>query len=386
MLETTRLLRDLVALPSINPMGRPLQGPEIYEHRLTSYLEDFFRSLGVPWRRQPVAPQRDNILATSGSPEAGSTLILEAHQDTVPAEHMTIEPFAARIENGRLYGRGACDIKGGMAAMLAAFARLVRDQPRGAARVVLACTVDEEHTFLGVQELVRENLIAGVSGRVRAVVAEPTSLRIVDAHKGVVRWDVQTAGRSCHSSTPERGVNAIYHMARLLPLIEQYAEQLRSSRSDPRLGPPTLSVGLIEGGTSVNTIPDRCRIEIDRRLLPGEDPLAAPKHLHLFLNERAAAPIAFESSPLWLNCPSLSADLSGELVARLGEAIDTVVGSHQVEAVPYGTDASTLAEAGIPAVVFGPGDIAKAHTCDEWVPLDEVEQASEILYRLACAG
>src|SRR5262249_43285111 len=154
----------------------------------------------------------------------------------------------ARIENGRLYGRGSCDIKGGMAAMLAAFARLVREKPRGAARVIMACTVDEEFTFLGVQRLVRDGLRAD-----GAVVAEPTQLQIVDSHKGAVRWHVQTTGRSCHSSRPELGVNAIYHMAHVLPAIEQYADGLRGSRSDPRLGPPTLSVGRIEGGTSVNT-------------------------------------------------------------------------------------------------------------------------------------
>src|SRR5438132_1141548 len=131
MLETTRLLRDLVALPSVNPMGRPASGPECFEHRVTAYLDDFFRGLGVPYERQPVAPQRDNIVARWQPPDALRTLLFEAHQDTVPTDNMTIDPFGAVIEQGRLYGRGACDIKGGMAAMLGAFARLVRDPPRG---------------------------------------------------------------------------------------------------------------------------------------------------------------------------------------------------------------------------------------------------------------
>ena len=184
---------------------------------------------------------------------------------------MTIDPFGARIEDGRLYGRGACDIKGGMASMLAAFARLVREKPRGACNVVMACSVDEEHTFLGVQEMVKRGLKADM-----AVVAEPTGLRIVKAHKGVCRWLVTTPGRSCHSSPPELGVNAIYRMARVLAGIEQLRRRAVRSRSDPLLGPPTLSVGRIEGGTSVNTVPDRCRIEVDRRLVPGEDADAAP--------------------------------------------------------------------------------------------------------------
>src|SRR5262249_21458603 len=150
-------------------------------------------------------------------------------------DNMTIDPFGARIDNGRLYGRGACDIKGGMASMLGAFARVVRDKPKGAANVIMACTVDEEFTFLGVQRLVKD-LRANF-----AIVAEPTQLQIVQAHKGVARWHVITAGRSCHSSSPEKGVNAIYQMGRLLTAIEQYAQQLQQSRHDPLLGPPTLS-------------------------------------------------------------------------------------------------------------------------------------------------
>jgi acetylornithine deacetylase ArgE len=379
MLETTRLLSDLVRLPSVNPMGRALSSPDLYEHRVTAYLEDFFRGLGVPFERQTVAPQRDNILARFDSPGARRTLVLEAHQDTVPTDNMTVEPFGARVEGDRLYGRGACDIKGGMASMLAAFARLVREKPRGACNVVMACSVDEEHTFLGVQEMVGRGLRADM-----AVVAEPTGLRIVKAHKGVCRWLVTTAGRSCHSSTPELGVNAIYRMARVLAGVERYAAELCASRSDPLLGPPTLSVGRIEGGASVNTVPDRCRIEVDRRLVPGEDASAAPGQLADFLRG-AGIDVPFECGPLWIHCPALGPELSGELVTTLGQCIDAVTGRHEVITVPYGTDASTLAQGGIPSVVFGPGDIAKAHTCDEWVPLAEVGQAAEVLYRLALA-
>jgi acetylornithine deacetylase len=374
MTETTRLLRDLVALPSVNPMGRALQGPEVYEHRVTAYLEEFFRGLGVAIERQTVPPQRDNIVAHCDASGARRTIVLEAHQDTVPTDNMTIDPFGAVIENGRLYGRGACDIKGGMAAMLAAFARIVRERPTGAANVIMACSVDEEHTSYGVRLLVERGLKADA-----AIVAEPTGLNIVHAHKGICRWQIITPGRSCHSSAPEQGVNAIYRMGRLLVAIDKYAAQLRASRADPLLGPPTLSVGRIEGGTSVNTVPDRCRIEIDRRLVPGEDPETAPAELSAFLKQEGID-FPFETQP-WFKVGALDPRGSEDLVTRLGTAIDAVVGKHDVTAVPYGTDASTIAAAGIPSVVFGPGDIAKAHTCDEWVSLAEVEHASEILYR-----
>jgi acetylornithine deacetylase len=380
MNETTRLLRDLVALPSVNPMGRPLQGPDLYEHRVTAYLEDFFRKLGVRCERQAVAPLRDNIVAFTDLPGATRTFIWEVHQDTVPTDNMTIDPFGARIDDGRLYGRGSCDIKGGMAAMLAAFARLVRERPAGAANITLACTVDEEFTFLGVQRLVKDLQGAG------AIVAEPTRLAVVKAHKGVVRWSIVTSGRSCHSSCPQDGVNAIYRMGKLLGAIECYADDLCGSRSDPLLGPPTLSVGMIQGGTSVNTVPDRCRIEIDRRVIPGEDPRAAPGQLDEFLRNRMKIDVPFETEPLWLGNPPLGPAGSDDLVARLGRAIASQGKSLEVTGVPYGTNASSIAQAGIPAVVFGPGDIARAHTRDEWVPLDEVEQASVILYRFACDG
>jgi acetylornithine deacetylase len=361
-------------------MGRRLEGPTIFEERVSAYLEQYLHNLGAKAERQPVAPKRENIVARYHSPNSRRTLIFEAHQDTVPVEQMTIDPFGGEIRGDRLYGRGACDVKGGLTAMLLAFTRLVREKPKGAANVILACTVDEEHTFLGVQEFVR-NLKADA-----AIVAEPTQLRIVHAHKGVVRWHVTTPGRSCHSSRPEQGINAIYRMGKLLGAIERYAESLRRSKCDPLLGPPTLSIGRIEGGLSVNTVPDFCRIEVDRRLIPGEEPLEAPKDFYNYLLRQTDVDFPFSMSEPWLHCPALSPELSGELIGQLGHAIDSVVGSHIVEAVPYGTDASSIAQAGIPSVVFGPGDIAQAHTADEWIEISQIDQAAEVLYRLACAG
>jgi acetylornithine deacetylase len=379
MTETTRLLRDLVALPSVNPMRADIPADIVLEHRVTAYLEQFFRSLNVPYERQNVAPQRENIFARLDLPGAKRTLLLEAHQDTVPVDGMIVPPFGAQIEGNRLFGRGSCDIKGGMSAMLACFARLVREKPKGCGNVIMACTVDEENTMLGVRELVK---------RVRAdfaVVAEPTNLNIVHAHKGVVRWNISTSGRSCHSSAPEKGINAIYRMGRLLVALEQYAAHLRSTTSDPLLGPATLSVGRIEGGTSVNTVPDRCRIEIDRRVISGEKPDELPGQVRAFLQEKAGIDFEFEMTPPWIREPALNPQGSEEIQRLLGAAIDAERGSHRVHSVPYGTDGATIAWSGIPAVIFGPGDIAKAHTIDEWVPLDEVETASQILYRLACS-
>jgi acetylornithine deacetylase len=178
------------------------------------------------------------------------------------------------------------------------------------------------------------------------------------------------------------GTNAIYRMGRLLPAVEEFATQLQLGRADPLLGPGTLSVGRIHGGTSVNTVPDFCRVEVDRRLIPGEVPTDAPKQFEAFLRQ-AVPDVPFDVSEPWLYCTALAADGSEEVIARLGAAIDAVVGRHEVIVVPFGTDASTIAAGGVPSVVFGPGDIAQAHTCDEWIDLAELDTAAEILYRLA---
>lgn len=361
-------------------MGRALQGPELYEHRVTDYLEKFFRELGVPYERQAVAPKRENIVARYEPAGATSTLVLEAHQDTVPTDNMTIDPFNPRVENGRMYGRGSCDIKGGMACMLAAFARVVREKPKGACRLVMACSADEEHTMLGVKAMAKLNL---GPKPIAAVIAEPTNLNIVNAHKGACRWHIFTKGRSCHSSRPELGINAIYHMAQIVSAVQQFADNLRATKIDPVLGPATMSIGRIEGGTSVNTVPDSCKVEVDRRVIPGEDPRKLPGDLLAFVKSKVSNEVQFEFTEPWIMMPALSSQHNGEIATRLGQAIDSIKGKHEVMSVPYGTDAATLAEAGISSVVFGPGDISRAHTCDEWTPLDEVEQASEILYRLA---
>jgi acetylornithine deacetylase len=383
MLPLPDLLAELVRLPSVNPMGRTdLPADLLYESRVSRFLEHEVRNLGVPVTRQPVAPGRDNVVATYTPPSpAPFTVLFEAHQDTVPVDGMTVEPFGARVENGRLYGRGACDVKAGVVVMLAAFARLVKEKPPGSAAVTLAFTVDEEHAGAGVQELMRSGVRADY-----AVVAEPTLLNIVNAHKGVARWVLETTGRACHSSRPDDGVNAVYRMARVVAVLEEYADALRGRPADPILGPRTLAVGRIAGGTSPNTVPDFCRIDIDRRLLPGETAAAAAADLTAFLAARLPADLHYTLTPSPAGCPALSPALSGELVQRLGAVIDSVVGKHAVQPVPFGTDAATVAQAGVPAVVFGPGDIAQAHTKDEWIDLAQLEPAAEILFRFACGG
>lgn len=423
-LEVVSLLADLVRIPSVNPMGRNVAGDIYLEQRLTDFLQDLFERLGLAWERHTVARERDNIIVRVDGqkpPEKGGrVLMLEAHQDTVPIDGMTIDPFAAEIKDNRLYGRGACDIKGGLAAMIAAIARLAVEKPKSRPTVVLACTVNEEHGFTGATHWAatyaqtRSTSEAGAAAakpkrgakpaspakatskllpRVpdACIVAEPTRLNVVVAHKGAVRWRTHTTGIATHSSQPHLGDNAIYHMSRVLQILELYSRDVVPTLgSHPLVGHPTLSVGLVSGGISVNTVPDRATIEIDRRVLPGEDPQVAFDHAIEFINSRIVAGTPVIHDPPFMFTRGLPDDKNGELAARLSAAIRGHIGpdsdAGQVIGVPFGTDAPHYAATGCPTVVFGPGSIDQAHTADEWLDLDELRAATEVLYDFAAAG
>jgi len=377
----TKLLAELVAIPSVNPMGAAV-GPEHFEAGMSAYLEPYLRALGVRVERVPILPGRDNILAYYDAPDARRTVLLSAHQDTVSVAGMTIGPFTPTVEGGRLHGRGSCDVKGGMASMLSAFARLVRERPAGSASVVMACTVDEEYTHKGSSALAS---IPGLADL--AIVAEPTMLQVVDTHKGAVRWKVRTEGTACHSSTPDRGDNAIYRMAKVVTALEAFSDHLASRSSDPVLGPPSLSVGRIEGGQAVNIVPDWCEVEVDRRLIPGEDPALVADEVEAFLRGRGLGE-RVRHLPPWVNMPSLARrDAADPWLRLVVEAIGKVRGRlPEVVGVPFGTDAGPLGASGMPSFVLGPGDIAQAHTKDEWIEVDQLEPASEIYYEIARAA
>ena len=380
------LLSDLVAIPSVNPMGRDLSGPIYFEANVTEYLRRFFTNLGCPHEVVEVSPGRCNVLAKFESPDATQTFLLDAHQDTVPVDGMTIPPFEPTIKDGRLYGRGSSDVKGGMAAMLWAFRRLVLEKPAGAASVVMSCTCDEESTTTGINDLIRywqpgddrSTLLKDQPDA--AIIAEPTLLDVVVAHRGVTRFVINTEGRACHSSDPTQGVNAIYRMARLVSCLEEYAVELPGrSPAHPLCGPATLSVGLISGGASVNVVPDECAIEVDRRLTPGDNADEAYADIHNFLTSKLD--FEFEMKPPYIVSPTLSNDDNGWLADGLQNHISDVAGPHDSVGVPYGTHASRTCSAGVPSVVFGPGSIDQAHTKDEWIEVDQLEKASEVYFR-----
>lgn len=392
-IDVVETLRDLIRIPSVNPMGRDLSGPEFGEYAVTDYLQRLFSRLGTPCERHEVYPRRENILARVDGPDgpSGRLLMIEAHQDTVPVDGMTIPPWTPDLRDGRVYGRGACDVKGGLACWLAAFARLAAERPRGMPSVVLAATANEEFGQSGARAVAdlwrsgQSRLLPRAPDEV--VVAEPTLLQVVTAHKGLVRWRCHTAGRAAHSSRPEQGENAIYRMASVLRQFERYAREVLPGLGEhPRLGRGTLSVGLIVGGISVNAVPDACRIDIDRRLLPGEDPTTAQQHVIDYVAEQLRREGASDLS--WLRhdepfsaSPGLADERNGGLAERLVQTTRSHGRACETIAVPYGTDAASYSQTGVPTVVFGPGDLAQAHTCDEWIAVEQLHAATEIIYQ-----
>jgi acetylornithine deacetylase len=385
------ILKHLVSIPSVNPMGRDVSGDEYYEGRVTAWLVQYLESHNLPVEVVETADGRANVISRIDSPGSTKTVLLDAHQDTVPVDGMTIPPYEPTERDGRIYGRGSCDVKGGLAAMLAAFTRLSMDRPVGMPNVVLSMTCDEEATSLGIN-----HLVGSWSGRAPAyrlcpqrpdvaIIAEPTLLDIVVAHRGATRWQIRTTGRACHSSRPSEGINAIYRMAKVVQCLEEYAAWLPGSRPAHRLcGPATLSVGLISGGSSVNVVPDGCVIDIDRRVLPGEDSMGVRAEVIEHLRSKLDFDLIHEE-PYCLSS-ALGDELNGPLAEKLGTAIRSVVGPREIIGVPFGTHASRVAAIGIPSVVFGPGDIAQAHTKDEWIEIDQLHKATEIYYQFCAAG
>jgi acetylornithine deacetylase/succinyl-diaminopimelate desuccinylase-like protein len=404
MPDSAAILADLVRRPSVNPMGRPLAGPDYLEGQVTDYLLRRLEAVGIEAVRQPVAPGRDNVVARlpASQPQA-PVLLWDVHQDTVPVDGMTIEPFAPVVQNGRLAGRGACDVKGGMASMVAAMERLISGERR--ATVIFVGSVNEEFGFSGATaftrllgdasawqhgdraagQLIAPDLAAGEP--VMAVVAEPTSLDLVTQHKGAVRWRAIAEGRACHSSQPEKGINAIYPAGRMALAIEQLAAELLTRSPDHPCGPPTLSVGTIHGGLGVNLVPDRVVLELDRRLVPGEDPRAARQEVIDAIAAACPGETITHEHP-FLESSGLAGDsLAAKAAAeRLVQAATAVGVTARSLAARYGTNACVYAAAGLPCVVFGPGSIAQAHTADEWIDLAEVERAADVLEQIIRVG
>jgi acetylornithine deacetylase len=370
-----RYLRDYVAIPSVNPMRRTDIGPEIAgEARYAEHLREQLRRLGLD--AELVGPsKRPSVLAEVQAAGARETVLVASHLDTVPVDGMEIDPFDPRLEGGRVYGRGACDTKGGMAALVEALERVL---PRGTLRcnLLVVGEADEELSSIGAHSVLQH-----LSDRRPdwVLATEPTDLRVATRHRGVAHARLKARGTAGHASNPSAGSNAIVALARAVLALEELASQL-ARREDPELGVSTLSVGLVGGGSAANIIPSEAWLMLDRRLLPGEDEASVRAELEGMLLEHEISDVSVD----WckLEKGPLSTPDDHAAVRRCQQALATAGLPTAPEASAFGTDAGVFALHGIPGVVLGPGSIEQAHSACEWVEVQQVERMADLLVRL----
>ncbi len=371
MTEPERLLRDLIALPSVNPSLLPPGDPRGGELRVVEFLSSLAAGAGLEVELRPVFPGRPNLLVRLlPKGPVRQTLLLAPHSDTVGASDMPPELFQPRSQHGRIYGRGACDTKGSVAAMFCALRAVAGEGSRPVqTQIVLAVLVDEEQNQSGSRALSRSRFKADF-----AIVGEPTRLRVVTAHKGAAWLTLETRGRSAHGARPELGRNAVHEMAKVVDLLEGlYARRLRRRRHS-LLGHPTINVGLIQGGRQANVVPDYCLIEVDRRTIPGETTAQVEREVRALLRQEGLRASLCDSKD-GLPCLPMETKVNLPWVQRLL----ALTGQTRPAGVDFFSDASILARSGIPTVLFGPGDIAQAHTIDEWISLASLNRGTALL-------
>ncbi len=367
------LARSLVAVDSRNPSLVPGAPGEVGAANLLGrVLEEW----GLRVELQEALQGRPNVVAQVGSGK-GSTLLFNGHLDVVGTHGMTHSPFGAVSRDGKLWGRGASDMKGGVAAMCAGAWRAARAGMSG--NLVIAAVVDEEFESAGTRDLIARGLRADA-----AVVTEPTRLAIGPAHRGFTWAEITTVGRAAHGSRYEIGIDAIAHAGLILAELDRLDRVDLPRRTHPLLGHASLHAATIEGGSGWSTYPDRCVLRVERRTLPGESSQDAIREMENACaavkgrtpEVRASVRHVFSQSP---------SDVSTDAPIVLG--LEKALSAHgepvRIEGVTAWTDAALLNAAGIPAVCFGPGDMGLAHADEEWIPEEEIERATEVLASLA---
>ena len=393
------LLQDLIRAPSVNPAFSNGQEDIAGEHRVTSFLEQWCGDRGLGSVRQPVEAHRENFIAIL--PGSDRLLLWEVHQDTVGIDGMTIDPFAGTLDGDRIWGRGACDVKGSMAAMLVAIERLATLPINERATIVLDCTVNEECGNTGAHRLARlwqperrtaETLVGNsiVSNDLfsrapyAAIVAELTMFDTVVAHKGIVRWRARIHGRAAHTSDPAQGVNAVYGAARVALAVQRYAVEVLSQKAAHELcGAPQVCVSTLHGGSGVNTVADLATLEIDRRITPAEEPTAARAELTQYIEQHAElGECRVTHEPPFGQMEALADRANGNWADDVIDAARRAGRRSRPVGANYGTDAPAIAATGVPTVVIGPGSIAQAHTADEWISVEQLEQAVQVYFEI----
>lgn len=367
--QAVALLQGLIAIPS-ESSGQTTTDAAAPEQALVAHLARLCTSLGIDHEVQEVLPGRPNFIARFANPGKPRLLIV-AHLDTVSAAGMT-DPFAATIGEGKIWGRGACDDKGPLATALSTLIQLREQREGWRYDVIFAATIDEECSLKGAAALKK-----AVGPWDLCLCLEPTSLKIVKAHKGVYRCRVTSRGKSVHSSAPELGKNAILGMVEIIDDLQLFACRL-SRHKDPELGRATLAVTQITGGVSVNIIPDRCEISVDVRLLPEHQPQAIARALQQVVGNRGTVEDLFSAR-------GMQTGMDNPLIQQFQHALRNAGHSDEAVNAGYATDCSELQDSG-PCIIWGPGHITQAHQVDEHIEISQVADACRVLAAFLLEG
>jgi acetylornithine deacetylase/succinyl-diaminopimelate desuccinylase family protein len=365
------LLRDLVAIDSVNPSlvtGAAGEGP------IAEFIANHMRRIGLDVTVQDVAPGRPNVIGVVESRTPGKALILCGHVDTVGVEGMDA-PFDPEIREGRLYGRGSQDMKGGVSAMIDAARVIVeRGLPRG--RLIVAAVIDEEYASLGADALVTDWTADG------AVVTEPTDLQVAIGHKGFAWLEIETRGRAAHGSRPKDGRDAIMRMGRVLHRLEALDRDLQARPAHPILGTGSLHASIVNGGRELSSYPDRCVLQVERRTVGGESGESAHGEVSAILDALTREDPEFEASVhLAFARPPYELSANDALPRTLVAAAAATGCTSATTGMSFWTDAAVLAGAGVPSVLFGPGG-AGLHSRMEYVNVADVLACRDVLTRL----
>jgi len=370
---TIKLLRDLVAIDSVNPSLVPGGAGE---REIARFVAAEMRSTGMDVEVTEVAPGRPNVVGVLDSRTPGRSLMFCGHLDTVGVERMN-SPFDPVEREGRLYGRGAGDMKGGVAAMIEAARSLANSGAMKVGRLIVAAVVDEEYASIGAESLVK------TWSADAAIVTEPTDLVVSIGHKGFSWVEITTKGRAAHGSRPLEGRDAIFRMGRVLSHLEKLDHDLQSQTPHPVLGTPSLHGSLIEGGRELSTYPDRCVLKMERRTIVGESADIALREAEDILAALAQEdPDLHASAQLMFSRPAYETPEEHDLPSMLESVLKDAGRGAKRAGMTYWTDAAILGQAGIPSVIFGPGG-AGYHGLEEYVRVEDVLVCQEVLAKLA---
>jgi acetylornithine deacetylase len=364
-----KLTSDLVAIDSVNPSLVPGGAGE---RAVSEFIASWLRRAGFDVDVTDAAPGRPNVVAMADGREPGPTRILCGHTDTVGVEDMTA-PFDPVVRDGRLYGRGSQDMKGGIASMMVAAAEWLGGDRRGAGRVIVAAVADEEYASVGA-----DAFAARWHGD-EAVITEPTDLAIGVAHKGFSCAEITVHGRAAHGSRPRDGKDAIMAMGRVLQRLERLDGMLQSQAPHPLLGVASLHAGRIRGGTELSVYPARAVLEMERRTLPGEPVDVSVSELQAIAREVAAGDPEFSAEiRLLLARPAYEAPSGAAVIDRLTTAVRARLGEARLQGVSFWTDAAILGAAGTPTLLFGPRG-AGLHSIEEHVVIEDLTACADVL-------